>query len=182
MAPPAAQEVKALDPAQVERVKKNLGVLRACATSAALLTREQVQCSRSWRQRAGCSERAAGCTSSVCAPLAAAAPGPSVHVRAGGLLNHSCIPNVTLSKPDHCYDDTTVVVARRPITKGEEILISYVDEKLPFQARRDALGYYGFECKCPKCVKVGPMRNVCRHSMVHYALWLRTGRTSCCSR
>jgi SET and MYND domain-containing protein 5 len=71
----------------------------------------------------------------------------------GCLVNHSCMPNVELSKPASAMDDTTVLITRRPIEVGEEIYLSYVDPKQAYMERRDALSFYGFECKCQKCLK-----------------------------
>eukprot|EP01006_Ploeotia_vitrea_P045749 TRINITY_DN66966_c9_g1_i1.p1 TRINITY_DN66966_c9_g1~~TRINITY_DN66966_c9_g1_i1.p1 ORF type:complete len:334 (+),score=179.70 TRINITY_DN66966_c9_g1_i1:147-1148(+) len=71
----------------------------------------------------------------------------------GACINHSCMPNVSLSKPEGAMDDSVVVVARRFINKNEQFFISYVDNKQDFRARREMLAYYGFECDCPKCMK-----------------------------
>lgn len=68
------------------------------------------------------------------------------------LLNHSCEPNVALLKPEDCSDDTTAVIAIRPIVKGEELCISYIDETAPLEERRVLLEDYQFDCECPKCV------------------------------
>lgn len=45
-----------------------------------------------------------------------------------------------------------MVTARRPIRKGEEITISYIDEEAPLEERREALRDYGFVCRCARCV------------------------------
>ncbi len=71
----------------------------------------------------------------------------------GACLNHSCMPNVQLSKPEGSTDDTTAVVSLRDITKNEQLFISYVDPKQSYPQRREALSFYGFECKCQKCLK-----------------------------
>ena len=38
------------------------------------------------------------------------------------------------------------------IAAGEELLISYVDEELPLEARRAQLLPYGFLCQCSRCL------------------------------
>ena len=43
------------------------------------------------------------------------------------------------------------LTALRDIGPGEELVQSYVDQALSFEARRLALLDYGFECSCRKC-------------------------------
>ncbi|KAK4398020.1 Histone-lysine N-methyltransferase ATXR2 [Sesamum angolense] len=69
------------------------------------------------------------------------------------LLNHSCIPNAKAFKREEDKDGQATIVALRPIFKGEEITISYIDEDLPYDERQDLLADYGFRCKCPRCVE-----------------------------
>src|SRR5699024_7187565 len=46
------------------------------------------------------------------------------------------------------------VKAVQPIKKGEQILISYVDESSPYGVRQKELSKrYFFDCQCPKCSK-----------------------------
>ncbi len=43
--------------------------------------------------------------------------------------------------------------AARPIDRGEELFISYIDANAPFAERQRRLQFaYGFECQCQKCV------------------------------
>ena len=46
-----------------------------------------------------------------------------------------------------------VILVGKEILPGEELLISYIDESLPYLERRRALLDYGFECSCPKCLR-----------------------------
>lgn len=68
----------------------------------------------------------------------------------GNSINHSCIPNVASAS---CTNDNTLsLVSLRPIKSGEELLISYIDETLSYEERKQKLmQYYQFECDCPKC-------------------------------
>lgn len=70
----------------------------------------------------------------------------------GNSINHSCIPNVASAS---CYNDSRIsLVSLRPIESGDELLISYIDEELPFEERKaKLLKYYNFECRCQKCVE-----------------------------
>ncbi|KAI0163565.1 hypothetical protein BJ166DRAFT_296559 [Pestalotiopsis sp. NC0098] len=64
--------------------------------------------------------------------------------------NHSCDPNVDLvfNQP------TTVLRALRPIKKGEEIFMKYIDVTNPFSVRQAEISEtYYFTCKCAKCKK-----------------------------
>lgn len=62
--------------------------------------------------------------------------------------NHSCEPNTVLifNQPQ------TALRALKPIEKGEEILLKYVDVTNPFSVRQEELkkSYY-FNCQCAKC-------------------------------
>ena len=63
-------------------------------------------------------------------------------------LNHSCSPNAAAEVRDGMLH----VMALRPVARGEELTISYVDVRLPFQERRRILrDHYQFECRCPRC-------------------------------
>ncbi|GER53243.1 histone-lysine N-methyltransferase ATXR2 [Striga asiatica] len=68
-------------------------------------------------------------------------------------MNHSCIPNAKAFKREEDKDGQATVIAQRPIRKGEEITISYIDEDLPYKERQESLADYGFTCKCPKCIE-----------------------------
>ncbi|KAL1345740.1 hypothetical protein HN51_019443 [Arachis hypogaea] len=71
-------------------------------------------------------------------------------------MNHSCSPNAKAFKRDEDRDGQATIIAVRPIRKGEEITISYVDEDLPFEERQASLADYGFRCRCPKCIEEEP--------------------------
>jgi len=65
-------------------------------------------------------------------------------------INHSCIPNVQNS-----YNATIgkeVVHAIRDISKGEELLTSYVHNLRTREQRGEALKPYGFKCSCEACI------------------------------
>ncbi|KAI4319842.1 hypothetical protein MLD38_033395 [Melastoma candidum] len=66
-------------------------------------------------------------------------------------MNHSCQPNARAFKREEDRDGEATILACKPIHKGEEITISYIDESLPFEERRAALPDYGFTCRCSKC-------------------------------
>ena len=63
-------------------------------------------------------------------------------------LNHSCVPNVKIHK---CGDGKAVVETVQTVEPGEELLVSYVDEELPFDERQEALAHYSFSCSCTRC-------------------------------
>ncbi|KAF3012590.1 hypothetical protein E8E14_005742 [Neopestalotiopsis sp. 37M] len=66
--------------------------------------------------------------------------------------NHSCDPNVNLvfNQP------STVLRALKPIKKGEEIFMKYIDVTNPYSVRQAEIrNTYHFTCKCSKCKK-GP--------------------------
>ncbi|KAM3745073.1 hypothetical protein ACB098_06G098600 [Castanea mollissima] len=67
-------------------------------------------------------------------------------------INHSCCPNAKAFKREEDKDGQAIIIALKPICKGEEVTISYVDEELPFEERQALLADYGFKCKCPKCL------------------------------
>ncbi|EYU24807.1 hypothetical protein ABFS82_13G019400 [Erythranthe guttata] len=71
-------------------------------------------------------------------------------------MNHSCIPNAKAFKREEDRDGQAIIVALRPILKGEEITISYIDEDLTYEERQELLADYGFTCKCPKCIEERP--------------------------
>eukprot|EP00268_Persea_americana_P008899 TRINITY_DN1348_c1_g1_i2.p1 TRINITY_DN1348_c1_g1~~TRINITY_DN1348_c1_g1_i2.p1 ORF type:complete len:494 (+),score=102.90 TRINITY_DN1348_c1_g1_i2:197-1678(+) len=68
-------------------------------------------------------------------------------------MNHSCCPNAKAFKRDEDRDGQATIVAVRPIRKGEEITISYIDEELPCEERQALLADYGFRCQCKKCIE-----------------------------
>ncbi|XP_031254563.1 histone-lysine N-methyltransferase ATXR2 [Pistacia vera] len=68
-------------------------------------------------------------------------------------MNHSCCPNAKAFKREEDRDGQATIIARGPISKGEEVTISYIDEDLPYEERQALLADYGFKCRCPKCLK-----------------------------
>ncbi|CAB4274237.1 unnamed protein product [Prunus armeniaca] len=71
-------------------------------------------------------------------------------------MNHSCSPNAKAFKREEDRDGQATIIALKPISKGEEVTISYVDEDLPFEERQALLADYGFTCRCPKCLEEEP--------------------------
>ncbi|KAM7495192.1 hypothetical protein LguiB_029801 [Lonicera macranthoides] len=71
-------------------------------------------------------------------------------------MNHSCNPNAKAFKREEDKDGQATIIALRPICKGEEVTISYIDEDLPFEERKALLADYGFRCKCAKCLEEAP--------------------------
>lgn len=66
---------------------------------------------------------------------------------ASSLFNHSCFPNLL----NHNYDDL-VCIAKRPIRKGEQLFVKYLNSDLPTPIRQKILRVsFGFDCKCDKC-------------------------------
>lgn len=78
--------------------------------------------------------------------------------RAQSLMNHSCDPNCAARKGDAEADDFAMLYALRQIQPGEELTISYIEERdennelLPISERQRLLRDYGFECRCSQCV------------------------------
>lgn len=63
-------------------------------------------------------------------------------------INHSCVPNTE----KEFIGDMMLVRAKRPISAGEELLHSYVDEKMRYMERQEALmTTWGFKCDCGLC-------------------------------
>lgn len=71
----------------------------------------------------------------------------AVWIRAS-LFNHSCIANV---KRSH-IGDMMVVRAAKPIAKGEQLFISYLNSSVEYQHRRQFLENWAFECHCKRCL------------------------------
>lgn len=66
-----------------------------------------------------------------------------------GYLNHSCEYNATVRFGKY---GNAEVIPIRPIQAEEEVLISYVDELLPYKERQAELKErYFFTCRCPRC-------------------------------
>ena len=65
-------------------------------------------------------------------------------------INHDCDPNAV----GRVVGGMLVVAAKREIKEDEEVTISYVDEALPVNTRRQALqAHYQFTCACRRCVR-----------------------------
>lgn len=71
-------------------------------------------------------------------------------------MNHSCCPNARAFKREEDRDGQATIIACRPISKGEEVIISYIEEDLPFEDRQTLLADYGFRCRCSKCSEEEP--------------------------
>jgi hypothetical protein len=67
-------------------------------------------------------------------------------------LNHSCTPNVRVDLFDLSGPARLSLTALRPIKKGQQLTVTYVDPTLPRQARLHILrlGYF-FACACERC-------------------------------
>ncbi|KAG2574951.1 histone-lysine N-methyltransferase ATXR2-like isoform X2 [Panicum virgatum] len=72
-------------------------------------------------------------------------------------MNHSCCPNAKAFKRDEDKDGHAVILALKPISKGEEITVSYIDEDLSYEERQAQLADYGFTCACSKCQEERPI-------------------------
>ena len=68
-------------------------------------------------------------------------------------INHSCDPNAQALKGDDDIDGQAVIVVKKPIGKGDEVTISYIDEVMPYKQRQEALRDYGFNCSCKVCLE-----------------------------
>lgn len=74
----------------------------------------------------------------------------------GCLFNHSCQPNLQVAYACH-NDETLSVTALRDIDAGEELCISYIEERMSFPKRQEQLyEHYLFECGCPLCMAESP--------------------------
>eukprot|EP01122_Echinamoeba_exundans_P009885 TRINITY_DN355_c0_g1_i10.p1 TRINITY_DN355_c0_g1~~TRINITY_DN355_c0_g1_i10.p1 ORF type:complete len:489 (-),score=48.55 TRINITY_DN355_c0_g1_i10:1216-2682(-) len=66
-------------------------------------------------------------------------------------MNHSCLPNVAVTCSTN--SDEISVLALTRIKRGDELVISYIDEEGPFAQRKQQLHqFYSFECTCAKCL------------------------------
>jgi hypothetical protein len=66
-----------------------------------------------------------------------------------GWHNHDCTPNAHAVVDS---DGSVVIRAIRDLKRGDEVTISYVDIREPYQERRKTLqSHYGFECVCQRC-------------------------------
>lgn len=71
-------------------------------------------------------------------------------------MNHSCCPNAHAFKRDEDRDGQAAIITLKPIRKGEEVTVSYIDEDLPFEDRQALLADYGFKCRCNACLEQDP--------------------------
>lgn len=70
--------------------------------------------------------------------------------------NHDCAPNIKIF--NEVNDNTMVArIINRPngIAQGEQLTISYIDQKQNVGKRREILTEYDFVCNCEKCVVEG---------------------------
>eukprot|EP01044_Picomonas_judraskeda_P000352 COSAG03_NODE_15_length_22165_cov_72.809934_21_plen_513_part_00 len=73
--------------------------------------------------------------------------------RTGGMMNHSCSPNVDCAWSDSCR---ATFLANRTIPAGQELCIAYCDPSEPVsKRRRRLLEDFGFICQCELCVVDG---------------------------
>ena len=73
--------------------------------------------------------------------------------RTGGMMNHSCSPNIDCTWSDSCR---ATFSANRTIPAGEELCIAYCDPSEPVtKRRRRLLEDFGFVCQCELCVVEG---------------------------
>lgn len=70
-------------------------------------------------------------------------------------LNHSCFPNMSVRHLDQQTALSRItLIAKRDISPGEELLITYVNPNLPLEGRREELLQWGFGvCQCSRCVR-----------------------------
>ncbi len=67
-------------------------------------------------------------------------------------LNHSCAPNAhAFKRKDVDTDGSAVILAKQDIADGDEVVLSYIDESVPYHERQAALKDYGFTCACTRC-------------------------------
>jgi hypothetical protein len=100
------------------------------------------------------------CVADQLASAFARAPAEAAHNMGFGLFalgsrfNHSCAPNAQFVPTVAPVRGRCVVlstVGGDGLKGGAEARISYVDTTLPFEARRQALAHYDFECDCARC-------------------------------
>jgi len=79
-------------------------------------------------------------------------------------LNHSCSYNCRVVA-DFIEDRVGIIVqALRPIKKGDQLTIRYIDVNQPKRKRRQALlRGWGFECTCERCTFEGEDPTKCTH-------------------
>lgn len=74
-------------------------------------------------------------------------------VEAVALTNHSCSATLDVEAGNGAGPVEAVAVAVRDVAEGEELLMSYIDDDQPRNARRrELLDRYSFQCRCARCV------------------------------
>lgn len=63
-------------------------------------------------------------------------------------INHSCLPNSSWLE----VGSAMFIHACKPIERGEEITIPYMDVLVPLSLRQERLKNWGFICKCRRCI------------------------------
>ena len=68
------------------------------------------------------------------------------------MINHSCEPNL---RPAWIKGTGEIsLIATRDIEINEEFTVTYIDNTMPIEARRESLFMnYGFHCNCIKCLE-----------------------------
>ncbi|PLW04562.1 hypothetical protein PCASD_26065, partial [Puccinia coronata f. sp. avenae] len=72
----------------------------------------------------------------------------------GSRLNHACRPNVIYSMEP--LAQLLHLKAIKPIAKGEELTISYLESKIRHESLEE---FYGFDCRCSHCQMRGELRD-----------------------
>ncbi len=71
------------------------------------------------------------------------------------LMNHSCVPNTRPHSALEGRSDTIVIVAAKPIEKGDEVLCSYAPPALSASETRAFLSAkYGFDCRVNSAILI----------------------------
>lgn len=71
-------------------------------------------------------------------------------------MNHSCDPNTASVVPGKDGEAQAIIQCLKPIAKGEELTISYIDLDATWEERQDMLSDYGFRCACKRCRQEQP--------------------------
>ena len=67
-------------------------------------------------------------------------------------MNHSCDPNAYVRYVSTVNEGICAEIASiRVVSAGDELLQSYIDQSLPYEARQLSLLDYGFKCNCSLC-------------------------------
>ncbi|GAA5962702.1 hypothetical protein JCM3765_006171 [Sporobolomyces pararoseus] len=73
-------------------------------------------------------------------------------------LNHSCLPNTSYTFISNLF----ILRARRDIGEGEELVISYLDQKASLEEREVKTKKHGFVCDCELCEEERKVGKVAR--------------------